>query len=211
MPSCRSLDPSSPPPSDAAPGAARARREENLPGRLERRFAELLAPRRTPRDDSAAPPGHEPFPGPRAPELRLRAGAESAERPLPAAAPPGEVRPTLDVGLREIRAAEGADGSLLRFVVEDGSLAGARMAFFLRGDLLDVAIEAPAGAMLERLRDRESDVREALAARGLELGRFDADGRNGRDEGRDGEPGDQTPSPGGRRPRAGRREPDEVR
>jgi hypothetical protein len=81
---------------------------------------------------------------------------------------------------------------------DERSLAGARMAFLLRGDLLDVAIEAPSGVMLERLRERENDVREALDARGLELGRFDADGRNGRDGDRDGESGDEATEPGGR-------------
>jgi hypothetical protein len=82
--------------------------------------------------------------------------------------------------LTDVRAAAGADGAALRFTIDDGFLAGAHMAFLLRGDALELVIEAPDGRTLDRLRAREDELREALAARGLELERFEAegDGRN---------------------------------
>jgi hypothetical protein len=58
--------------------------------------------------------------------LLLRSGKEIAAPAAPAAAPPGPDGLPLDIALGEVRAASGADGAMLRFIVEDGSL-------FLRG------------------------------------------------------------------------------
>jgi hypothetical protein len=54
------------------------------------------------------------------------------------------------------------------------------MAFFLRGDVLDLSLDASRAEVLDRLRSLEDGVRDVLSARGLELGRFDADGERGR-------------------------------
>ena len=97
-----------------------------------------------------------------------RAPAERSRPP-----PPPSVAP--EIGLDDVRAATGPDGDWLRFTVDEGDFAGLRMAFLLRGDVLDVTIDASAGGARDRLRAREHEVREALAARGLTLGRYDAD------------------------------------
>ena len=67
------------------------------------------------------------------------------------------------------------------------------MAFFLRGDVLDLSLDASRAEVLDRLRSLEDGVRDVLAARGLELGRFDAEGEGGRR--RDGEERDRGGEP----------------
>ena len=147
-----------------------------------RRFAEILAER--------------------PPPVRRRTGRGSdSDTPAPASPLPGTNRGTLDpadartmiaghdapgppalpeVALHDVQAAASAEGASLRFVVEDGFLAGLRMAFFLRGDVLDLSLDASRAEVLDRLRSLEGGVRDVLSARGLELGRFDADGERGR-------------------------------
>jgi hypothetical protein len=155
-----------------------------------RRFAEVLAerpppaPRRTGRGAESDTPAPLPPPGTtRGTFDPARAGPATAGHD--AAAP----RALPEVALHDVQAAASADGASLQFVVEDGSLAGLRMAFFLRGDVLDLSLDASRAEVLDRLRSLEDGVRDVLAARGLELGRFDADGERGRS--RDGdEPGD---------------------
>lgn len=85
------------------------------------------------------------------------------------------------VPLADVSAAAGPDGAALRFTIDDGFLAGSRMAFLLRGDALELAVEAPGEEVLGRLRAREDELRAALAARGLELERFEA-GHGGREQ-----------------------------
>ncbi|MBI5499481.1 MAG: hypothetical protein HY907_04525 [Deltaproteobacteria bacterium] len=160
--------------------------------------------RRPLRDDPGAPPRRRfrdlldrgPRPatrpadaGPDADALRLAAtAARAAEREYaaghgsPPATGPAAPTPALpDIGLDGVQVATGRHDAWLRFTIDEGDFAGLRMAFSLRGDVLDVTLDAPAVGPLERIRAREHDVREALAARGITLERFDADEGNGRD------------------------------
>lgn len=103
-------------------------------------------------------------------------------RESPATSPPAPAAPDSPaVPLADVSAAAGPDGAALRFTIDDGFLAGSRMAFLLRGDALELAVEAPGEEVLGRLRAREDELRAALAARGLELERFEA-GHGGREQ-----------------------------
>jgi hypothetical protein len=159
-----------------------------------RKFSEVL--------QRARPAGAgAPEPGPDAESLRLAATAArvaerewSAAKPstsfgagpgggqTPAAAPASPAGALCGVELGEVQAATGRDGAWLRFTIEQGDFAGLRMAFFLRGDVLDVALDASRAGTLDRVRAREQEVREALESRGVALGRFGAeeDDRRGR-------------------------------
>jgi hypothetical protein len=189
MKCCTAIDTTNAAPADARSGPASDRRAPGDETRPRRRFADLLGVRHHARERASPPP-------PAADAELLAARAAHAPHPAPAQAEPSSapaagsppVAELPDVALADLQAASGADGSLLRFAVEDGSLAGVRMAFFLRGDVLDVALEAPGGQPLDRVRALEDYVRVALAARGFELGRFDADGENGRREDRGEQP-----------------------
>ncbi len=154
-----------------------------------RRFSEILAERpppglrRTTRGADGEPPGPA-HPSPDAIRGTPDPPGSNPANPAPAPAAPTGVP---DVALHDVQAAAGADGASLQFVVEEGSLAGLRMAFFLRGDVLDLSLDASRAEVLDRLRSLEGGVRDVLAAQGLELGRFDADGEGGRrpdDDGR---------------------------
>ncbi|MBI5489575.1 MAG: hypothetical protein HY905_19740 [Deltaproteobacteria bacterium] len=164
------------------PGEDRRPRQDDPGAPPRRRFSEILE--RAPR------PASRPADlGPETDSLRLAATAVraaarehstdggTAPPPGPAAAPP----PLPDVGLDGVQAATGRHDAWLRFTVDGGDFAGLRMAFFLRGDVLDVTLDAPATGPLDRIRAREHDVREALASRGITLERFDADEGGRRD------------------------------
>lgn len=162
----------------AGPAASEAVRRPGAEPPPGRRFAELLRrPRPDPDDAGPGPSG-----GPSLADPTRAARLWSARTPesRPSAAPPAPTVEASATALTDVRAAAGADGAALRFTIDDGFLAGAHMAFLLRGDALELVIEAPDGRTLDRLRAREDELREALAARGLELERFEAegDGRN---------------------------------
>jgi hypothetical protein len=154
-----------------------------------RRFAEILERRPPP----AGPSSEAEQDGERA---RLAAaaatlagrefGPDRAAPDRPGPSPSAAAAP--DIGLNDVRAATGPEGDWLRFTVDEGDFAGLRMAFLLRGDVLDVTLDASAAGALDRLQAREREVREALAARGLTLGRYDADReRDDRSDGDEGE------------------------
>jgi len=169
------------------------------------RFADVLARERPgPRPSRRGAPGREEpsdaFP---ATSSLTRGGTEIAPCSRPHVAPT-EPCAVPQVGLGDVQAAWGADGASLRFVVEDGFLAGLHMAFLLHGDVLDLSFQSSGGTAWPRIRELEQQLRDVLAAHGLELGRFDADGREARDGGGE-EPDDPPRSPSGRGARAGGR------
>ena len=159
-------------PSAAAPGTRRPPADRTAG----RRFAELL--RRPPREpEEPAPPGTPPG-LPSDPARFARLWSATAREALPA---PGSGPPAAATSLTDVRAAAGPEGAALQFTVDDGFLAGAHMAFLLRGDALELVVEASGGEVLARVRAREDELRATLAARGLELERFEAGG-GGRDD-----------------------------
>ncbi|MBN1773781.1 MAG: hypothetical protein JXB32_21145 [Deltaproteobacteria bacterium] len=166
-----------------------------------RRFAELVRrPRRAPEESGT--PG-TPAGAPADPSWTARLWSATARESLPASPPVPSTPGVHGLPLADVRAAAGPEGAALQFTIEDGFLAGSHMAFLLRGDALELAVEASDGEVLARLRAREDELRAALAARGLELERFET-GRDGRD---DAAPGREEP-PGmtaGRRDRVRRR------
>lgn len=181
MDGCRPTDPRAAPAerggdSVGATPSRRPRGDESFG----RRFCELLSGRRRDAEEATRPAG-APAPDPD-PTWTVRLCAASArESPAtPASGRPATAAPPV-VSLTDVCAAAGADGAALRFTIDDGFLAGSRMAFLLRGDALEIAVEAPAGEVLDRLRAREDEMRAALASRGLELERFET-GRGGREE-----------------------------
>lgn len=162
-------------PAEGSAGAATARRSRagEPPAR---RFRDLLERERVDADEVSAPALAASRSDP-AWLGRLRAATASESV---AAAPPAAVSAAPGIPLAEVTAAMGPDGAALRFTIDDGFLAGSRMAFLLRGDALELVVEAPGEEALGRLRAREDDLRAALAARGLELERFEAE-RGGRE------------------------------
>jgi hypothetical protein len=159
----------------AAGAAGRACADEPAGGR----FAELLRRLRQAPEEPASP--GVPSAAPAEPSQVARLWSATS-RESPAAPGPGPpVAGASQTPLADVQAAVGPESAALQFTVDDGFLAGAHMAFLLRGDVLELVVEAPMGEALARVREREDELREALAARGLELERFETES-GGRDD-----------------------------
>jgi|GEM_PF-5560976 len=188
-------------PAERPAGAAMARRPRpDEPAA--RRFRELLERERGDAGEPAAPVAAASLGDPtRLARLHAAAMRESPAAPSPAFASSTGAGPPA-IPLADVSAAAGPDGAALRFTIDDGFLAGSRMAFLLRGDALELVVEAAGEEALGRLRAREDELRTALAARGLELERFEAE-RGGREQA--GGETDDAPEPAAGRRNRGRR------
>lgn len=177
MPTCRQIG--SPPPTNGAleaPAGAPGTRPAPADGTAGRRFAQLL--RRPPREPEEPAPAGTPSGVASDPARSARLWSATA-REAPAAPGPGPSAAA--TSLTDVRAAAGPEGAALQFTIDDGFLAGAHMAFLLRGDVLELTVEASGGEALARVRAREDELRATLTARGLELERFET-GSGGRDD-----------------------------
>jgi len=193
------------PPASEEPGrppgtAASAERPTGAPDRdpetAQRRFSDLL---RGETRDRRAPETRPRGRGPAGEEIdALAAAVHSAARSPADASGTARVERTgaagsdlSDLALKDVSAATGTDGARVCLTIDEGSLAGVRMAFFLRGTTLDVSIATPTAEIAAAVRDREADAREALAGQGIDMGRFDLE-NDGRDHG-NGAPPDDAP------------------
>lgn len=78
-----------------------------------------------------------------------------------------------EIALRDVSVASGPQDTRLAITIDEGSLAGLRVAFLLRGAALDVSWSAPTAEIGEAVLSREDDVREALSSKGIDVARFD--------------------------------------